>query len=288
MSLENTEFVYRIPGVSSGKRPGSHFSLHSGSGLMFASHTRLFDHPDPRRIDFRASLNNVHGEWLVRSHYQRSVIGIRVIVDVSASMHFGAQRSKLDQVADFLGALGLSAYRAGDSVSLLAFDQAFREDLYVPAQFSRSMASNLSQRVRLCQRRGRAKASVAGLLACVERSSAAHGIVFLVSDFHWSLDWLEPLMAHLGKELVVPIVVWDPAEVEAPRQGGFVSLYDAESGRYRRLWLREKIRQQWRDNMNKRRIEIKKIFGHYDIRPFYLEGRFDAEAMSKYFLEQVT
>lgn len=254
---------------------------------MFASHARLFDQPDPRRIDFRASMHNVHGEWLVRRQYQRSSIVIRVIVDVSASMHFGPQRSKLEVVADFLVALGLSAYRAGDAVSLTAFDQAFREDLFMPAQYSRAMISNLSQRLRHCERRPQSVANVEGILSCIEQSPTRGGIVFLVSDFHWPLSQLEPVLERLGGELVVPLVVWDPAETTAPQQGRFVSLYDAESGRYRRLWLRGKIRRQWHDNVQRRRTEIATRFGRYDIRPFHLEGRFDAEDLSEYFLEQV-
>lgn len=287
MAADNSEFVYKIPGISYGKRPGAHRSRNNGAGMMFASHARLFDQPDPRRIDFRASMHDVRGEWLVRRHYQRSSIAIRVIVDVSASMHFGSQRSKLVVVSDFLEALGMSAYRAGDAVSLMAFDQAFREDLFIPAQYSRAMTRNLSQRVRECERRPQSVANVEAILSCVDQSPSVGGIIFLVSDYHWPLAQLESVLERLGGALVAPLVVWDPAETEAPQQGRFVSLYDAESGRFSRLWLRSKIRQQWRDNVQRRRAEIAAVFGRYDIRPFYLEGHFDAEKLSEYFLEQV-
>lgn len=285
MATDSTEFVYKIPGLSHGKRPGAHRSRNKGSGLMFASHARLFDHPDPRRIDFRASMQDSRGEWLVRRHYQRSSIVINAIVDVSASMQFGSQRSKLEVVADFLAALGISAYRAGDAVSLTAFDQTFRDDLFIPAQYSRAMTQTLSQRLRDCESRAGSMASVEAILNCIEQ--CAGNIVFLVSDFHWPLAFLEPVLEQLGGALVVPLVVWDPTEIEAPRQGRFVSLYDVESGQYSRMWLRDKIRRQWRRNVQRRRHEITAAFSRYDVRPFYLEGLFDAEALSEYFLEQV-
>ena len=53
--------------------------------LEFFAHQRLFDHPDPRRLDLRASLADLHGEWLVRVNRQRAAVTARLPADVSAS-----------------------------------------------------------------------------------------------------------------------------------------------------------------------------------------------------------
>ena len=126
-----------------------------------------------------------------------------------------------------------------------------------------------------------------GLAECVGRLTEPGGIVFLVSDFHWSLESLPPILENLSGVLVVPLVVWDMAEIEPPEQGGLLSVRDAESGNFRSLWMRKKIRRQWRDNVSRRRAEIATAFSATDIQPFHIDGKFEAESLTRYFLEKV-
>ena len=79
----------------------------------------LYDRPDPRRLDLRASLRDIRGDWLVRVNRQRAAVPVQVIVDVSASMGFGSPRPKLQVVADFVEALGQSAFRVGDALGMV-------------------------------------------------------------------------------------------------------------------------------------------------------------------------
>ena len=127
------EFHYRLPARVPGQRPGAHHGASLGTGQQFAAHRRLFDHPDPRRLDLRASLRDVRREWLVRIQRQRTAVPVHAMVDVSASMHFGVDKTKLEVAADFVEALGRSAFRSGDALGLLAFDAGTRADLFMPA-----------------------------------------------------------------------------------------------------------------------------------------------------------
>jgi len=69
--------------------------------MRFAAHARLFDVPDPRRLDLRASISDMRGDWLIRTFMQPASITVHVLLDVSASMRFG-QPGKLQVAADFL------------------------------------------------------------------------------------------------------------------------------------------------------------------------------------------
>ncbi len=73
-------------------------------------------------------------------------------------------------------------------------------------------------------------------------SPAAHGLIFLVSDFHWPLDRLGAVLDLLAPAYVVPMIVWDRAEIEPPARDALVLLRDAESGARRTLWMRPKLR----------------------------------------------
>ncbi|HSI56591.1 MAG TPA: VWA domain-containing protein [Ideonella sp.] len=289
------EFHYRLPARFGGHRPGAHAGTPLGAGGGFAAHRRLFDHPDPRRLDLRASLRDPHHEWLVRLPRQRVALAVQVVVDVSASMHFGGQRPKLAVVADFVEALGQSAFRAGDAVGLRAFDSQPRDDLWLPPRHGRGAGVAMAQRLRECRapaprRHGHGdggSASVEALAGTLAPLAGRQGLVFLVSDFHWPLERLGALLAGLAPAWVVPMVVWDPAETEPPAAGGLMALTDAESGVRRSLWLREPLRAAWRDAVGARRRALKAVFDAQDLRPFELPGVFDGEALTRYFLECV-
>ena len=318
------EFHYRLPGRVSGQRPGSHPGSSIGAGQEFVTHMSLYDRPDPRRLDLRASLRGFNDDWLVRVNRQRAGAAVRAIVDVSASMTFGGARPKLHVVADFVEALGLSAFRVGDAVGMMAFDESERADLFMPARVSRGMGSVMGAALReLCDAgdvadaastdaarsvrgaRGmhgawvsraalRPRSSRAaprdiplsdGLEDAASRLAGQQGLVFLISDFHWPLERLDvvlDLLAHAG---VVPVIVWDPAETEPPSGNALASLRDAESGARRTLWLRPRLRQEWRQAVARRRAEIDSFFAAHSIRPFYVEGAFNADALSRYFFE---
>ncbi|MDY6947785.1 MAG: MxaS protein [Pseudomonadota bacterium] len=276
------EFHYRLPRRFAGWRPGSHPGLSLGAGQEFVSHASLHDRPDPRRLDLRASLRNLGGDWLVRVHRQRVSTPVHAVVDVSASMHFGSPRTKLQVCADFIEALGHSAFRAGDAVGMLAFDAQERADLFVPAVHSRGAASLMASALASCTG---AAGSVAGLEQASVKLAGRSSLIFLISDFHWPLDGLAGVLDSLAKAYVVPMVVWDPAELQPPSGTGLMILHDAESGGERAFWLRSSLRERWRNAVEHRRAKLDAVFSARAIRPFHMHGRFDGEALSQYFFE---
>ena len=307
------EIHYRLPGRVSGQRPGSPRGSSIGAGQEFVAHTSLFHRPDPRRLDLRASLRTLNEDWLVRVNRQRAGVAVRAIVDVSTSMNFGGQRPKLHVVADFLEALGLSAFRVGDAVGMMSFDENERSDLFMPARVSRGMGAIMAAalravcdsashaadggiRERLAAQRHAAGArraaaaegiptKVGGLEEAASHLAGQQGLVFLVSDFHWPLGSLNSILDLLAYASVVPIVVWDPAETSPPASNGMAFLRDAESGARRTLWVRPKLRQDWLQAVTRRRAEINGLFASRGIQPFYIVGSFDADALSRHFLE---
>lgn len=287
------EFHYRLPMRAAGARPGSHPGSSFGSGQQFAMHGRLFDYPDPRRLDLRASLRAARDEWLVRVHLQRVAVPVFAIVDVSASMQFGTHQTKLQVAADFVEALGHSAFRVGDRLGMLAFDSGERDDLFMPARTGRGTGTLLASMLRECASeradhaadRRAARACVEGLRRCAIRVAGRQALVFVVSDFHWPLAQLPPVLDMLAHACVVPMVVWDEAEITPPRHASLLAVSDAESGEERRVWLSRGVRERWREGVARRRAELAKVFGARGMRPFHVEGGFDPEAMSRYFLE---
>jgi uncharacterized protein (DUF58 family) len=279
---EHREFHYRLPQRIGGWRPGSHRGSGLGAGQEFVSHMRLYDRPDPRRLDLRASLRNIQQEWLVRVNRQQASIAVHAVVDVSASMSFGSQRSKLAVAAEFIEALGQSTFRVGDSLGMLAFDSRERTDLFVPAMVSRGIGETMA--ALLGETSGGA-GSAAGLVEAMQHLAGRQGLVFIVSDFHWPLAGMSLALDALVHAFVVPVVIWDATEIEPPAHDGLAQLRDVESGAQRTLWMRRRMREKWQESANARRTELNEVFASRAMRPFYVTGRFDSEAMSQYFFE---
>ncbi len=282
-------------------------------------HGRLFDYPDPRRLDLRASVRAARSEWLVRVHLQRAAVPVQVLVDVSASMRFGTRQTKLQVAADFVEALGYSAFRVGDPLGMLAFDTRARDDLFMPPRSGRgignllatmlrdststgagtgsSMASRTSSNTSndtstsMASRTGTSPASPSGSVEALQRIASTlagrQALVFVVSDFHWPLAALPTVLDLLVHAYVVPIVVWDAAEIVPPAGGPLLAVSDAESGARRTLWLSASARERWHEGVARRRAELSRMFGKRGIQPFHIESAFDPEAMSRYFMEAV-
>jgi hypothetical protein len=275
------EFRYRLPGRAPGHQPGSHRGLALGTGLEFRGHARLLDRPDARRVDLRASLGELRGDWLVRVNRLLAAVVVRLVVDVSESMRFGAPR-KIDVVADLSRALGRSAFRAGDPLGLVAFDADVRDDLFMPPWRGRGAGEAVAGALA-ASTGGRGDSR--GLRAAAERIGGRPGLVFLVSDFLWPLDGLDDALSLLRPAHVVPLVVQDRGEAEPPGADGLAIATDSETGARRSLWIRPRLRERWRAQAAARQLALQRVFAAHGLRPFRLEGRFDAEALEQHLLE---
>lgn len=282
MISPSLEFTYRLGRRGRGWQSGSHAGSTLGAGQEFMAHMPLHDWPDPRRLDLRASVRSMSDEWLVRVSRQRVGVSVYAIVDVSSSMAFGAERSKIQIAAEFVEALGASAFHAGDKLGLVAFDATIREDLFFPPMTTRGAGDLMASMLRQAPV---AKGGIEGLEDAIVRLGARPSLVFLVSDFHWPLDRLGQSIDILAPALVVPIVIWDRAEIEPPEKNALAFLSDAETHTRRTMWVRPSVRTRWRHAVAERRTALAKLFAQRGTRPFYVTGQFDAEAMSKYFLE---
>ena len=275
------EFHYTIPWRASSPHPGAHASSQLGGGDEFAGLVPFASSPNPRNLDIRASLSDPFGQLAVRTFRQRSNIPVAVLADVSASMGFVGTGAKLERVARFAASAAWSAYRHGDRFGFIAGDETVREELFVPMRLYKGGIPELYDRVRQFDPRGR---DAGGLQAAAQRLGKQRTLVFLVSDFHLPIEDIETLLGSLARHDVVPIVVWDSAEYERLPPWGLVLIEDPETGERRRLFMRPRLKQQFHDRFDERRDELAECFRRRGRSPFFLADRFDAEALTRYFL----
>jgi hypothetical protein len=284
--MNDSSFYYRIPGRSGGVHPGAHRGDTAGSGNEFMSHARLFDYPDPRRLDLRATLRSIDKEWYVRVYRQRTAVPLIALVDVSASMNADASHRKSDVVAAFVESMGNSAFRTGDPAGMCGFDGDVRHDLFLPARHHIGMAQLMAG--LLAGASGRhARSNGCGLPAAAQLLTASRSLVFILSDFHWPLAKLTVALDLLERAWLVPVVVWGESEVSPPTSSGLVRLRDAEGGQVRSLWVNAALRRKWLEQVALRRRALETLFAERQLRPLFITGAFDPEQVSRYFFESL-
>ena len=105
----------------------------------------------------------------------------------------------------------------------------------------------------------------------------------MISDFHMPFEQLEGALSNLTRHHIVPIVLWDADEYSQLPEFGITSVTDPESGAKRTLFLRKAYRDKIIASFEARRTAIYQLFMQFDMPPFYVEGNYDADALTEYF-----
>ena len=274
------EVHYRVGAPVLGHFPGHHRSTRGASGFEFRGHASLLDAPDPRRLDLHASLRDPFGDWRVRIYSQRKSVPVTVVADLSASMGFSGRVPKLAVLADFVESLAWSAWRTGDSFGFVGCDSAPRPDLLQPQTRARGAGGEIARRLRALHPAGR---DARGLLEVPRHLSRQRALLFLVSDFHLPLDLIAAVLDGLSLHEVVPTVLWDPLEFGLSAARGLAQVIDPESGRQRLVWWRPALRARWEAAHAQRREALLQLFRARRLKPLFIEGGYDAEAVTRHF-----
>lgn len=278
--MKPAEFHYRTGWRTAGTRPGSHPGRLAGSGQLFRQLAPLLAQPDPRRLDLRASLTDPFETWWVRLYQQRSAIAVQVLADLSGSMGYRGTHPKLAVLADFIEALAVSVYRAGDTLGVRAAADRIYRELSLPPARQPGPAFQLAQRLRRFRPPG---VGCSALLEAARSLPGRRSLVLVLSDFHFPLSFAKQLLAALARHDVVPVVLWDPAEA-LPEASGLARLVDLEGGGARLLMLRPALRQRLADNIRDRRARLIALCRKHGREPLLLPDGFDPHRVSRYFL----
>jgi uncharacterized protein (DUF58 family) len=273
---------YRVRWKTSGLRPGAFRGLHAGAGDHIRASVPLHEHADPRRLDLRATIRDPFGGLWVREFEQDSALKVVVLADVSASMAYVGRNDKVEELRRISVALARSAWRNGDAFGFYAASETPQFDLMLPAHVNRGAGDWIERKLAHFEPSG---SSARGLLSTIPFLPHRRALVFVVSDFHWPREDLPDLLRGLAHHAVVPIVLWDPAEVDAIHRYGIAVLRDLESGERRFVWLRPGLIEGLRARRRHREEDLRKACRSAGCAPFFVRGRFDPASLTRHFLE---
>lgn len=285
--FEPQDFNYRFPDKVFGHVPGSHTGTSLGSGDRFAGFADLFDYPDPRRLDIRASVRSqlsdvLPGEqqrWLVRRYQQRSSVTLWLLADMSSSMSVASVNNQY--VARLAHMIAHSAIRSGDRFAMAGFDNQWRQDVSVMPTRQRSMPQLAADKI--LQARQPEHPGAEGLSQAAELISSPHALVFLASDFCCDLSMVDTTLRRLSHYTVIP-VVWQHDDVDHfPSHAGWTEMRDSETGARHSVWMRPKMKQRWQQTMQDHFEQLDACFNRHRIRPLYVSGAVSPDTLTEYF-----
>jgi hypothetical protein len=80
------------------------------------------------------------------------------------------------------------------------------------------------------------------------------------------------------------VVVWQAAEFALAATQGLAQVIEPESGRRQWLWWRPALRERWLAEQQSRRAALNALFRSRRLAPLFIEGDFDADAVTRHFL----
>jgi uncharacterized protein (DUF58 family) len=211
---------------------GQYHSVFKGRGMDFEEVREYVPGDEVRSIDWNVTARS--GRPFVKKYTEERELTIVLVVDLSASGHFGSgTQSKRELAAEVASVLAFSAIRNDDKVGLVLFTDAVEH--YVPAKKGRRHVLRVVREILFFEPT-RTGTDVVAALDFVNRVVRRRAVTFLLSDF------LVPATGPSGVEALrrtlerggrrhdlVALAVSDPRESELPAVGRVV-LEDAERG----------------------------------------------------------
>jgi len=220
---------------------GMYMSSFKGRGIEFDEIREYEPGDDVRAIDWNVTART--GRAFIKRFVEEREMTVMVLVDVSGSSDFGtAVKLKRELEAELCAALALSAVRNNDRVGLVLFtDQIER---FLPPRKGRNHVMQMIRTLLTTEPRHRGT-NLTVALDFVNNVVSGKALVFIVSDFRTTDDWVRPLRVTARRHDVVAVQIEDPRETKLPAVG-LLRLQDAETGREILVDLRNKrVREQF-------------------------------------------
>jgi uncharacterized protein (DUF58 family) len=241
----------RVEGLLAGDHPS--VSLGQGTDLARVRPYEAGD--DVRFIDWNVTARTADPH--VRVHVAEKALTTWLVLDGSASMHFGtADRTKAELAESLALVVGHLACRGANRLGVITFGGA--APVTLPAASSRAgligLLTALRQQqlpvVRVEQRDRAATATTSDLTDALDRTVALSrrgGLVVVIADFREGGDWSAAMTRLCQRHDVVAVEIVDRREQELPNVGD-LCLVDPETGRRLRVDTRSRaLRERFAD-----------------------------------------
>ncbi len=208
---------------------GQYKSVFRGAGIEFEEVRDYAPGDDVKSIDWKVSARL--GRPFVKRYREEREMIVMLVIDLSASGHFGTRASgKRETAAETAALLAFAAVRNNDKVGAILFTD--RIERYIPPQKGSAHVWRLIKEI-FAHTPGRPGTDLAAAIGFLGRVCRKRVTAFVISDFIVPgapavVDCTMRVVAR--RHELIQVVISDPGEFELP-PGGLISVRDLESGR---------------------------------------------------------
>ena len=208
-----------------------------GASLEFVDYRRYTPGDEIRYIDWNVYAR--HGSLFIKEFAAEENVHVSVLVDVSASMSYGAKFRAVQDLAAALGYVGLSNY---DSVSLYAFGRELR-----PVKtYLRGKGALMELLGAVDALRPEGETDMRAAFKAALPRLRGRSLVLLLTDFYDLEGYGDALRSLLAQRFGVHVVHLVSRAEAAPEARGRRVLVDLETGRTRDVVLRPETVEAYR------------------------------------------
>jgi uncharacterized protein (DUF58 family) len=211
-----------------GRLQGSYRTVFRGIGIDVTDLRAYTTDDDVRHIDWNVTARL--DEPYVRQYTEDRDLTVWLVLDLSASMRFGAAEHGKDSVLNELAVcLGRLFSHGGNRVGAILYDNRYQR--MIPPRTGRNHLLRLIHEITgaTVPRRDGRTTDLAAMLHLAASAARRRSLVFVISDLIGDVDW-EPALTRLSqRHEVVVLRIVDPMELDLPDLG-LVLLEDAETG----------------------------------------------------------
>jgi uncharacterized protein (DUF58 family) len=209
-----------------GRLQGAYRTVFRGSGIDFTDLRGYTAEDDVRHIDWNVTARM--DEPYVRQYAEDRELTAWLVLDLSASMRFGAGQGKDSVLTELAVCLARLFSQGGNRVGAILYD--YRLHRVIPPNTGRTHVLRLAHELERAPSTSDGRTTdLAALLHLAAATARRRGLVFVISDFISGTDW-EPALTRLAqRHEVVALRVVDQAELDLP-DVGLVLVEDAETG----------------------------------------------------------
>ncbi len=202
---------------------GEYRTAFKGLGLSFESVREYQYGDDMRSIDWNVSARMNH--LFVKQYTEERELSVVLMVDVSASVEFGSEKSKRDLILETAALFLYLAQLNNDRISVLLFSD--RVEKFIRARKGDRFVLSILDTITRLKPAGRGT-DIGGAIDFLLRVMKKRSVVFLISDF---LDegYELKLKRLKQKHDLIPVNVSDPMEQEM-NLFGLAEFTDLETG----------------------------------------------------------
>lgn len=203
---------------------GNYHSVFKGQGIEFSELREYRSGDDIRSIDWNVTAR--YNQPYVKEFVEERDLHVYFILDMSGSGSFGNKIAKKRKALEIVASLMFAALRNNDNTGIFLFTD--KVEKFIPARKGRKHVLQILSSIISFQPISKIT-NLKTTLIQVSQILKKHCILFIVSDFFDSNDYVKPLKILRRRHDVIILKISDLREQEIP-EIGLIELEDEETG----------------------------------------------------------